>query len=149
MSSLNSLDDDKALFVAEQFIDYCHKKERRERQIRLANIEHNKEMKSSRRLVALLSLMFFLMIGLCIIIVSLNIEVKQREQNIVALEEEVLAAKKENKEAGKRLANQIDYKWVRDEAKKLGMSVATPDRVFYYTVEDEDFMVQYEDVPDK
>lgn len=147
MSSLNSLSDVAALFVAKQIVDYCHKKEQKERRRRLAYIQHKKEMKASRREAVLLSVVVFLMIGLCINMVFLDIQAGQREERIAALEAQVSAAKKENSEAKKRLANKEDYKWVQKEAEKLGMSFATADRIYYYMVEEDDFMVQYQDVP--
>ncbi len=147
MNSLHSLGDDKALFVAEQIVDYCHKKEQKERRQRLAYIQHKKDLKTSRKLTAFFSTVVFLIIGLCVSMVSLNIQVKQKEEQIALLEAEVSAAKKENKEAEKRLAGQEDYKWIKKEAEKLGMSRVTPDRVYYYTVEEEDFMTQFRDVP--
>lgn len=148
MNSGNSLGNEKADFVAEQFLSYCENKERKKRQRRLAYIEHKKEMQESRRLVAGLSLLLLVMILFCVAIVSLNMQNMQRKERVALLEERVLAAKEETKAARKRLAGKADYKWVEKEAKKLGMSRVTPDRIYYYSVEAEDFMVQYQDVPD-
>lgn len=146
MSSVNRLENEEALFVADQFLNYCEEKERKKRHQRMAYQEHKKELKDSRRQVAELSLLLSVMIALCVAIVSLNMQAMQREEQIALLEERVSAAKKETKEAKKRLVGQEDYKWVEREAKKLGMSRVTPDQIYYYTVDDDDFMVQYRDV---
>ncbi|MCM1257482.1 MAG: hypothetical protein NC307_06475 [Roseburia sp.] len=146
MSSVNRLEKDEALFVADQFLNYCDEKERKKRQQRLAYKEHKKELEAKRREVAGASFVLSAMLALCVAIVFLNMQTMQREEQIALLEERVSAAKKETKEAEKRLAGQADYKWVEREAKKLGMSRVTPDKIYYYTVEDDDFMVQYRDV---
>jgi Septum formation initiator. len=143
----NSLGNEQADFVAEQFLSYCENKKRKERQRRLAYIEHKKDMQESRRIVAGLSLLLSVMIVLCVAIVSLNMQNMQKKEQVALLEERVLAAKEETKEARKRLAGMTDYKWVEKEARKLGMSRVTPDKIYYYTVEADDFMVQYQDVP--
>ena len=147
MNRGNSLGNEQADFVAEQFLSYCENKKRKERQRRLAYIEHKKDMQESRRIVAGLSLLLSVMIVLCVAIVSLNMQNMQKKEQVALLEERVLAAKEETKEARKRLAGMTDYKWVEKEARKLGMSRVTPDKVYYYTVEADDFMVQYQDVP--
>lgn len=147
MNSGNSLGNEQADFVAEQFLSYCENKKRKERQRRLAYIEHKKDMQESRRIVAGLSLLFSVMIVLCVAIVSLNMQNMQKKEQVAILEERVLAAKEETKEARKRLAGMTDYKWVEEQAKKFGMSRVTPDKIYYYTVKADDFMVQYQDVP--
>lgn len=147
MNRGNSLGNEQADFVAEQFLSYCENKKRKERQRRLAYIEHKKDMQESRRIVAGLSLLLSVMIVLCVAIVSLNMQNMQKKEQVALLEEQVLAAKEETKEARKRLAGMTDYKWVEKEARKLGMSRVTPDKIYYYTVEADDFMVQYQDVP--
>ena len=147
MNRGNSLGNEQADFVAEQFLSYCENKKRKERQRRLAYIEHKKDMQESRRIVAGLSLLLSVMIVLCVAIVSLNMQNMQKKEQVALLEERVLAAKEETKEARKRLAGMTDYKWVEKEARKLGMSRVTPDKRYYSTVEADDFMVQYQDVP--
>ena len=147
MNRGNSLGNEQADFVAEQFLSYCENKKRKERQRRLAYIEHKKDLQESRRIVAGLSLLLSVMIVLCVAIVSLNMQNMQKKEQVALLEERVLAAKEETKEARKRLAGMTDYKWVEKEARKLGMSRVTPDKIYYYTVEADDFMVQYQDVP--
>lgn len=147
MNRGNSLGNEQADFVVEQFLSYCENKKRKERQRRLAYIEHKKDMQESRRIVAGLSLLLSVMIVLCVAIVSLNMQNMQKKEQVALLEERVLAAKEETKEARKRLAGMTDYKWVEKEARKLGMSRVTPDKIYYYTVEADDFMVQYQDVP--
>lgn len=147
MNSGNSLGNEQADFVAEQFLSYCENKKRKERQRRLAYIEHKKDMQESRRIVAGLSLLFSVMIVLCVAIVSLNMQNMQKKEQVAILEERVLAAREETKEARKRLAGMTDYKWVEEQAKKFGMSRVTPDKIYYYTVKADDFMVQYQDVP--
>ena len=41
----------------------------------------------------------------------------------------------------------VDYRWVREQAEKLGMSQAAKERIIYYSVDDVDYMMQYESIP--
>ncbi len=93
MNRGNSLGNEQADFVAEQFLSYCENKKRKERQRRLAYIEHKKDMQESRRIVAGLSLLLSVMIVLCVAIVSLNMQNMQKKEQVPLLEERVLAAK--------------------------------------------------------
>lgn len=144
---MNSLGNDTALDVAERFIDYCHEKERQENLRRYQYIQKKKEIRNTRKNVALLTIVVAVMLVLCITMISLEMQVRQQEKQINNLKTEVAQMKKENKEAEKRLANMVDYRWVQEEALKLGMSRVTEDRIVYYTVDSGDYMVQLKNIP--
>lgn len=144
---MNTVKKDRALFLAECLMDYCHEKERQERLRRKQYIEHKKEMRYSRKSVSALIFVAIVMVVLCVNIVSLGMQVREREKKVSVLAEELSEIRKENQDAQKRLSNNADYRWVREEALKLGMSQVSVKQVIYYSVEDVDYMVQYDDIP--
>lgn len=144
---MSNLENNSALFVAEQLMEYSHKKERQAKQRQHQYLEHKKEMRYSRKSVFILSGIAGIMLALCVTIIFLGMQVREREVRVESLVTEVSELRKENKEAEKRISNKADYQWVREEALKLGMSQVTKDRVIYYSLEDKDYMVQHEDIP--
>lgn len=97
--------------------------------------------------MAVLTIAAAVLLCLCIMMIKLDIQVRDREERVSDLKAEVSELKKRNTEAEKRLENTVDYQWVRDEALKLGMARASEDQVCYYTVEAGDYMVQYDSIP--
>lgn len=145
---MSSLGDNKdALYVAECLMDYSHKKERQENQRREEYIQQKKEMKHTKRSLVGLTMLASVLISMCVVMISLDIQVKEQEERIADLKAQVSEMKKLNKEAEKRLSDSADYQWVREEALKLGMSQVTAEQVIYYSVEDGDYMVQLDDIP--
>ena len=79
--------------------------------------------------------------------VTLAMQAREKEEHIADLKIAVSELKKENQEAEKRMHGNVDYRWVREQAEKLGMSQATKDHIIYYSVDDVDYMMQYESIP--
>lgn len=146
---MNSLGNDKALFVAEQLIDYCHEKERQENLRRYQFIQKKKEIRHTRKSVMVLSGIAGLMLVLCVTIIFLGMQVREQETRVETLKTEIAELRELNKDAEKRISNNVDYQWVREEALKLGMTPVTKDKVIYYSVENADYMVQLEEIPTK
>lgn len=144
---MNSLGNDRALYVAERLIDFCHERERQENLRHYWYIQQKKELKHCKRSVIVLTVILTLMLFLCVRMISLEMQVREREERVSLLMTEVSELKKLNTEAEKRLTNTADYQWVQEEARKLGMSHADADQVIYYSIENEDYMVQLEDIP--
>lgn len=144
---MNSLGNDRAWRIAEQWIDYWYEKERQENQRRYRYIQKKKEIRHSRKSVMALSAVAAIMLILCVGIVFFGMQVREREARINTLTTEIALVRQENKEAEKRISYDTDYQWIREEALKLGMTPVTADKVIYYSVEDADYMVQYESIP--
>lgn len=144
---MNSVGKNTALHIAEQIMDFHYEQQRQEHLRRYEYIQQKKEMRYSRRLVTMLSLIAVVIVLMCSTIVTLEMQIRERENRLSALKVEVAELKKENQEAEKRLSRGDDYDWVRQKALQLGMTAITADKVIYYSVEDTDFMEQYENIP--
>ena len=57
--------------------------------------------------------------------------------------------KAENDAAKKRIDLSTDLDAVKEQALALGMKYASPGQIFYYSIEDSDFMDQYSEIPEK
>ena len=144
---MSSLDNNSALFVAECLMEYSRKKERQE-QLRLEQyLEHKAQIALVKKYMVLLSVAGIMMISLCSGMVTLAMQAREKEEHIADLKIAVSELKKENQEAEKRMHGNVDYRWVREQAEKLGMSQATKERIIYYSVDDVDYMMQYESIP--
>ncbi|MBO5303654.1 MAG: hypothetical protein J6A92_06345 [Lachnospiraceae bacterium] len=138
---------DAALFVAERIIDYNHEKQQQEYLRQKQYIEHKKHMRHMKKSVWMLTIAVSLLMTLCGTIVTLEMQVQEREERMSALRVELAEIKMENLEAKKRLSQNTDYQWVREQAIKLGMSEVTAERVVYYSVNESDYMEQHSDIP--
>ena len=71
-------------------------------------------------------------------------------KTISALESQVAELKADNDAAEKRIETAVDLATIKDIAmNQLGMSYAGPDQIIHYTVDKEDYMNQFEDIPNK
>ena len=71
-------------------------------------------------------------------------------KTISALESQVAELKADNDAAEKRIETAVDLATIKDVAmNQLGMGYAGPDQIIHYTVDKEDYMNQFEDIPNK
>ena len=69
-------------------------------------------------------------------------------KSISSLESQISDTKADNDALQKRINTSADLNSVKDIAmNQLGMTYATPDQIIYYTVDKEDYMNQYSDIP--
>lgn len=138
---------DTALQIAERIIDYNHKKEQQAYLRRQQYREHKKHMHHLRKTVCMLTIAASILMVCCGTIVTLEMQVREREARVSALRVELAEIKQENREAQKRISQVTDYDWVREQAFKLGMSKITEKNVIYYSVEATDYMEQHQSIP--
>lgn len=89
------------------------------------------------------------MIALCMSLVFMEMQVRNQSLQVARLQSELNSITNENADARKRLIDSADYQWVEQEAKKLGMTYPSPDKVVYYDAPTEDFMIQTQEIPEK
>jgi len=120
------------------------------RQRRIARKNQEKALRTSRRYVMFLSMgavIFALFAGAYIKIQS---DITARMRNISKLESQISDLKAENDEAYKRLSTAVDLEAIKNTAiNELGMFYATSDQIVYYTVENDDYMNQYIEIPEE
>lgn len=82
--------------------------------------------------------------------IKLQSEMTGRLKNIAALESTVSDLKADNDSAYKRISTSVDLDTVKDVAmNQLGMVYAGADQIVYYTVENDDYMNQYSEIPEQ
>lgn len=129
-------------------------RERREREIELRNrkraARRNQEraLRMSKSYVAFLTMavmVFGIFTGAYIHIQS---EMTARMNQISSLESQIADLKADNDEAYKRINTSVDLDSIRNTAMtEYGMSYAKESQIVYYTVNDDDYMNQYSEIP--
>ena len=124
------------------------REEELKRQKRIARQKQEHEQRVSRRYVAFLTLgvmIFGMFAGMYIKIQS---DITARMKTIAKLESQISNLKAENDEAYKRISTAVDLDAIKDTAiNELGMFYATSDQIVYYTVDNDDYMNQYIEIP--
>ena len=126
----------------------------REREIELRNrkraARRNQEraLRMSKSYVAFLTMavmVFGIFTGAYIHIQS---EMTARMNQISSLESQIADLKADNAEAYKRINTSVDLDSIRNTAMtEYGMSYAKESQIVYYTVNDDDYMNQYSEIP--
>ena len=124
------------------------REEELKRQKRIARQSQERAQRASRRYVAFLTLgviIFGMFAGMYITIQS---DITARMKTISKLESQISNLKAENDEAFKRISTAVDLDAVKDIAiNELGMFYATSEQIVYYTVDNDDYMNQYIEIP--
>ena len=73
---------------------------------------------------------------------------KDPRHQIAALENQILELKTKNDAARNKIERSINLKQVRDIAiNQMGMRYPTQDQIIYFEVDEDDYMNQYQDIP--
>lgn len=125
-------------------------RERKKRETRHA-AKRNREraMRMSMGYVLFCTIALMLTCGVCVAYIQLQSDITGRMKNIARLENQVANLKADNDAAIKRIDLSTDLDAVKRQAFSLGMNYARTDQVIYYSVEDDDYMNQYSDIPEK
>lgn len=82
--------------------------------------------------------------------IKIQSDITSRMKSIASLESQIADLKADNDEAYKRISTSVDLDYVKDVAiNELGMFYATEEQIVYYTVDKDDYMNQYSDIPTK
>ena len=80
--------------------------------------------------------------------VQLQAQMTNHMRNVANLESQVIDLRADNDVRYKKLTTSVDLNHIKKVAmKELGMSYPSKDQVVYYTVDNNNFMDQYEDIP--
>ncbi|MGN0141934.1 MAG: hypothetical protein ACI4AD_06870 [Roseburia sp.] len=123
-------------------------KERRRRR----NLRRNQEraLRMSRSYLVFLTMAVMVFGAFAGTYIKLQSDVTDRMNAISSLESQIADLKADNDEAYKRLNTSVDLESVKNTAlNELGMCYARESQIVYYTVEDDDYMNQYGDIPAK
>ena len=131
--------------------DYRRERREREEREREEQLRRRKrQLRMSKRYVVFLTMavtVFGVFAGTYIKIQS---DMTARMNTISSLESQIADLKADNDEAYKRIRMSVDLDSVREKAlNELGMSYAKESQIIYYTVDNDDFMNQYSEIPQK
>ena len=122
--------------------------ERRRR--RIARRNHERALRTSRSYVAFLTMAVLVFCSFSGIYIQLQSDVTARMNTISRLETRIADLTADNDEAYKRINTSMDLESIRETAMNvLGMSYAKESQIIYYTVGNEDYMNQYNEIPER
>ena len=103
----------------------------------------------SKSYVTFLSVCVALVAFSAVSLIQIQSQVTQRMENIAALEGQITNLKADNDARYKEIITSVDLGYIKDVAiNQLGMQYATEEQVVYYTVDNDNFMDQYSDIPE-
>lgn len=120
------------------------------REKRIAHKNRERALRTSRRYVVFLSMGAIIFASFASVYINIQSDITARMKTISKLESQISDLKAENDEAYKRISTAIDLDAIKDKAiNELGMFYATSGQIVYYTVENDDYMNQYIEIPEE
>lgn len=112
-------------------------------------VQHNREQAAvmNKGFVAFMTVAIIICCVVCYFYISLQGEVTTRLRTVASLQSEIQTLSIDNDTLEKRIAVQEDVAQIKQEATEtLGMQTVTPDQIIYYSVDDKDYMLQYDEI---
>lgn len=139
--------------VPNRYPDAHEERERKEKE-RRANraAKHNRQraMQMGPGYVLFLTAAVCVTLGVCLIYVQLQSDINGRMKHIASLESEMLDLKTGNEATLRRIETSVNLEEIRSKAlNEMGMVYPTKDQIIYYDVDLNDYMNQYQDIPEK
>lgn len=125
-------------------------KERRLRSRHHAALRNRqKAMYMSKGYVAFLSVCVLVVAVSAVSLVQIQSQMTHRMRTLAALESEINNLRADNDAKYKRITTSVDLNQIKEIAmNELGMTYATEDQVIYYSVDKNNFLDQYQDIPE-
>ena len=136
--------------VRRERIDRTKIKEEQQKKRRRNAAKRNRAraLHMSKGYVAFLTLCVGIIAFAAVSLVQIQSQVTQRMEHIAALESQITDLKADNDARYKEIVTSVDLDYIKDVAmNQLGMKYATQDQIIYYSVENNNFMDQYSDIP--
>ena len=125
--------------------------ENKKRKSRRNAVKRNREraLHMSRGYVAFLSACVVVVALSAVSLIQIQSQVTQRMEHIAALESQITDLKADNDARYKEIVTSVDLEYIKDVAiNQLGMNYATAEQLIYFTVDNQNFMDQYGDIPE-
>lgn len=123
--------------------------QKKKRRRNAARRNRERALHMNRGYVAFLSLCVAVVAFAAVALVQTQSQVTQRMEHIAALESQITDLKADNDARYKEIVTSVDLDYIKDVAmNQLGMQYATEDQIIYYSVENDNFMDQYSDIPE-
>lgn len=118
------------------------------RKKRVARRNQERALQMSRGYVAFLTVAVIVSGIFAGTYIKIQSDITNRMKNIASLESQITELRADNDAVEKRINTSADLNTVKDIAmNQLGMTYASPDQIIYYSVDKEDYMNQYSDIP--
>ena len=137
--------------VRRERIDRTKIEEQQQKKRRRNAARRNREraLHMSRGYVAFLTLCVGVIAFAAVALVQIQSQVTQRMEHIAALESQITDLKADNDARYKEIVTSVDLDYIKEVAiNDLGMKYAAEDQIVYYSVENDNFMDQYSDIPE-
>ncbi len=122
--------------------------QRKKRRRNAAKRNRERALHMSKGYVTFLSACVVVVAFAAVSLIQIQSQVTQRMQHIAALESQITDLKADNDARYKEIVTSVDLDYIKDVAiNELGMQYATEDQIVYYSVENDNFMDQYSDIP--
>ncbi|MCF0143352.1 MAG: hypothetical protein HUJ75_08240 [Parasporobacterium sp.] len=113
-----------------------------------AHRKHVANLRAHRLTTFSMIIAAFLACGLFVGYVSLQNDITTRRKHISSLENQISVLKADNSVAQSRIATSTNLSDIKNSAlTELGMVYATSAQIVYYSMDTEDYMSQYKDIP--
>lgn len=114
-----------------------------------ARRNRERELYMSRGRVVILTACVAVCAIAAVSLVQVQSQITQRMKHIAALESQLTDLRADNDARYKEIVTSVDLDYIKDVAiNELGMKYASEEQVIYYTVEENNFMDQYSDIPE-
>lgn len=136
--------------VRQPKVDRRKIQENQRRKSRRNAIKRNREraLQMSSGYVMFLSLCVAVVAFAAVSLIQIQSQVTQRMKNIATLQGQITDLKADNDARYKEIVTSVDLDYIKEVAiTELGMQYATEDQIVYYSVENNNFMDQYSDIP--
>lgn len=114
-----------------------------------ARRNRDRELGMSKGYVLFLSACVIAVAMSAVSLIQMQSQVSQRMKNIAAMESQLTDMKADNDARYKEIVTSVDLEYIKDVAiNELGMNYATAEQLIYFTVDNQNFMDQYGDIPE-
>ena len=137
--------------VRKERIDRTKIEEERLKKSRRDAARRNREraMYMSPTRVMFLSACVGLSVFAAVSLVQIQAQTTQRMKHIASLESQLTDLRADNDAKYKEIVTSVDLNYIKDVAiNELGMTYASEEQVVYFSIENENFMDQYNDIPE-
>ena len=127
------------------------RQDERERRVdRQVQENRRRAMQMSPGYVLFLTAAVMLTLGVCAVFIQLQSEINTRMRNVASLESQILDMKTDNDATMNRIETSINMEDIKSTAiDQLGMVYPGQDQIVYFEVDTNDYMNQYQDIPEK
>ena len=122
--------------------------QRRKHRRNAARRNRERALHMSKGYVAFLTICVAIVAFSAVSLIQIQSQVTQRMENIASLQSQITDLKADNDARYKEIVTSVDLGYIKDVAiNQLGMKYASEEQVIYYSVENNNFMDQYSDIP--